>query len=199
MPSLVGSEMCIRDSIITGADVGHRTHSKQRSDNCTHVTASISFSLASQGLPSGFRKSACVRLHSESSEPTMFSQTAPDEHPPMPPPCRWPAVTTSPTLAKFQLVWRRFCDVVVFPSSLIRHSLTTVSSINFFRSLASKGFPSGYSTSVCPTGLRKLRTYDVDFSNDACRTPPDATTLPMAISHHFTHPRQVSARLAPPL
>ena len=111
--------------IITGADVGHRTHSKQRSDNCTHVTASISFSLASQGLPSGFRKSACVRLHSESSEPTMFSQTAPDEHPPMPPPCRWPAVTTSPTLAKFQLVWRRFCDVVVFPSCL-EHTLTAL-------------------------------------------------------------------------
>ena len=33
----------------------------------------------------------CVRMHSESSEPTMlFSQTTPDEHPPTPPPCRWP-------------------------------------------------------------------------------------------------------------
>ena len=28
-------------------------------------------------------------------------------------------------------------------------------------------------------------------------SPPDATTKPMASSHHFTPPRQVSARLAP--
>ena len=28
---------------------------------------------------------------------------------------------------------------------------------------------------------------------------PDATTLPMASSHHYTHRREVSARLAPPV
>ena len=48
-----------------------------------------------------------------------------------------------------------------------------------------------------PPALRKLRTYDVDFSNDAWRTLPDATALAMTSSHHFTPPRQVSARLAP--
>ena len=40
---------------------------------------------------------------------------------------------------------------------------------NAFRSLASKCFPSGCSKSVCvrPPALRKLRTDDVDFANDA--------------------------------
>ena len=37
-------------------------------------------------------------------------------------------------------------------------------------------------------------TIDVVFSNDARRTPPDATALSMARSHHVTHPSQVSAR-----
>ena len=47
----------------------------------------------------------CVRLRSENSEATMLiSQTTPDEHPLMPPPCRWPTLITLPTLAKFQLV-----------------------------------------------------------------------------------------------
>ena len=67
----------------------------------------------------------------------------------------------------------------------------------------SKGLPRGYSRSVCvcvrPPALRKLRTYDVVWWNDAWRTPPDATALPMASSHYFTHPHQVSARLVPPL
>ena len=70
-----------------------------------------------------------------------------------------------------------------------------------FSRLAVKGFPSGYSKSVCarPPALGKLRTYTVAFSNDAWRTPPDATILPMASSHHFTHPQQGWARLAPSL
>ena len=48
---------------------------------------------------------------------------------------------------------------------------------------------------------RKLPTYVyyVALSNDSWQTPPDATALPMASSHHFTHLRQVSARLMPPL
>ena len=54
-----------------------------------------------------------MRVRSESSEPTMlFSQTMPDEHPPTPPPSRWPALITLPTLAKFQLVWCRLCCAV---------------------------------------------------------------------------------------
>ena len=43
-----------------------------------------------------------------------------------PPPCRWPVLITSPTLAKFQLVWRRLCDVVLFPSYLVEDTLTVV-------------------------------------------------------------------------
>ena len=55
------------------------------------------------------------------------SQTMPVEHPPTPPPCRWPALITLPTLARFQLVWRRPCDVMLFPfSCLVEHTLTAV-------------------------------------------------------------------------
>ena len=43
----------------------------------------------------------------------------PDAHPPTPPPSRWPALITLPTLTKFQLGWRRLCDVALFPSCLI--------------------------------------------------------------------------------
>ena len=47
----------------------------------------------------------------------------PGEHPPTPPPSRWPALIILPTLPKFQLVWRRLCDVL-FPSFLVKYSLT---------------------------------------------------------------------------
>ena len=66
-------------------------------------------------------------------------------------------------------------------------------------SLASKASPADIRKVCVSASLRKLRTYDVDFLNDAWLTPPDATTLPMASSHHFTHPRQVVALLAPPM
>ena len=90
--------------------------------------------LASNGFPSGCSKSVCVRLHSESSEPMIFfSQTMPDEHPPTLPPSRWPALITLPTLAKFQLVWRRLCDVVLLPSCLVKHSLTDASLLIEYR------------------------------------------------------------------
>ena len=93
-------------------------------------------SLASKGFPSGYSKSVCVRLHSENSEPTMLiSQTTPDEHPPTPPPCRWPALITLPTLGKFQLVWRRLRDVVLFRSScLSEYTLTVVCALREYRS-----------------------------------------------------------------
>ena len=79
-------------------------------------------SLVSKGFPTGYSKSLYVRLHSENSEPTMFSQTTPDEHPPTRSPCRWSALITPPTLAKFQLVWRRLCDCYSAPlASSRRH------------------------------------------------------------------------------
>ena len=57
----------------------------------------------------------------------LIPQTTPDEHPPTPPPCRWPALITVPALAEFQLVWRRPCDVVLFCSSCqFEHTLTAV-------------------------------------------------------------------------
>ena len=68
----------------------------------------------------------CVRLHLESSEPTILFSLTPDEHPPTPLPCRWPALITLRTLAKFELVWRRRCDVVLFPSCLFEHTVTAV-------------------------------------------------------------------------
>ena len=39
-------------------------------------------------------------------------------HPPTPPPSRWPALTTLPPLAKFQVVWRRLCEALLSSSSL---------------------------------------------------------------------------------
>ena len=41
-------------------------------------------------------------------------------HPPAPPPSRWPALFTLHPLAKFQLVWRRWCEALLSSSSLAR-------------------------------------------------------------------------------
>ena len=58
-----------------------------------------------------------------------------------------------PTLGKSKLVRLCLCDVVLFPSCLLEHTLTAVCVPLFFyctfRSLASKAFPRGYSKSVC--------------------------------------------------
>ena len=43
-------------------------------------------------------------------------------HPPTPQPSRWPALTTLPVFAKFQLVWRRLCEAVRLSSSLVGHN-----------------------------------------------------------------------------
>ena len=78
--------------------------------------------------PAYIRKGcACVRLRYESFEPTILvSQTMPDEHPSTPPPIRWPALITLPHLANVQFVWRRLCDVVLFPRCLFAHVLPAV-------------------------------------------------------------------------
>ena len=58
-----------------------------------------------------------------------------------------------------------------------------------FRSFACKGFPSGYSKSVCvhlhseSSELAKLFSQTTPDKH-----PPDATALPMANPHNFTHP-----------
>ena len=64
----------------------------------------------------------------------LIFQTKPDEHPPTPPPCRWPALITLPTLAKFQLVWRRLC-YVLFRSCLFEHTLTAVCALPKYQSV----------------------------------------------------------------
>ena len=38
-------------------------------------------------------------------------------HPPMSPPSQWPAPTALPNLAKFQLVWHRWCEALLSSSS----------------------------------------------------------------------------------
>ena len=98
---------------------------KLLSKTSTFFSVSFRF-LAPKGLVSGYSKSvygsACTQ-----KLPTyvFFPQTMLDEHPPTPPPSRWLfiALITLPTLAKFQLVWRRFCDVVLFSSCLVEHTL----------------------------------------------------------------------------
>ena len=55
-----------------------------------------------------------------------ISQTTANEHPSIPSPFRWPALTTLPTLATFQLGWRRLCHVLC-PSCLVKHVLTHAS------------------------------------------------------------------------
>ena len=102
--------------------------------SCTCKSSSLR-SLASKGSPSGYSKSVCVRLHSENSEPTMLiSQTTPNEHPQTRPPCRWPALITLPTLVKFQLVWRRLCDLLFRSSCLFEHTLTAVCALLEYQS-----------------------------------------------------------------
>ena len=80
-------------------------------------------SLAFTGFPSGYSKSVCVRLHSESSERMiLFSQTTPAEHPPTPPPCLWPALITLPTSPSFRSFGA--ASDVLLPSCLVKHGLT---------------------------------------------------------------------------
>ena len=50
----------------------------------------------------------------------------PVAHSPTPLPSQWPVLITLSPFAKFQLVWRRLCDVVLFPSCLFERTLTAV-------------------------------------------------------------------------
>ena len=43
-----------------------------------------------------------------------------------PSPSRWPALITLPNLAKYSLVGRRLCDVVLFLSCIVEHTLTAI-------------------------------------------------------------------------
>ena len=142
-----------------------------------------------------------------------ISQTTPDEQPPMLPPCRWPALITSPTLAKFHLVWRCLWDVVLFCSScLFEHTLAAVCALPEYQSCRKYNV---YSTIFDDLNVRhifdQIDLYPFEVRLELYRanarivimppslsfSPPDAPAKPLATSHHFTPPRQVSARLAP--
>ena len=61
-----------------------------------------------------------VRLEvNGANAPLIASPPSPSPcYPTTPPPSRWPALTTSPSLAKFHLVWRRLCEALLSSSSL---------------------------------------------------------------------------------
>ena len=160
-----------------------------------------------------------VRLHSENFERTMLiSQTTPDEHPPTPPPCRWPALITLPALAKFQLDWRHLCDVLFRSSCLFEHTLTAVCALPGYQYRRKYDeYSNILGTSKCSLYFRPdLYRFEVRLELCGAKAgalrrecPPrqssfplsvstsDANAKPMASFHHFTSPRQVSARLAP--
>ena len=83
----------------------------------------------------------------------------PDEHPPTPLLRHCPALLTLPHLAKFQLVWRHLCDVVLSPSCLFEHTLTAVCVLpeyppSFLSSFVlSASLPSSSPASLPPTCL----------------------------------------------
>ena len=58
---------------------------------------------------------------------TFPPQTKPDEHPPLPPHSHWPSQRILLTLAKYYLVWCRLCEVMLYPSSLVKGTHTVVS------------------------------------------------------------------------
>ena len=66
-----------------------------------------------------------IRQELSSANPRLIVSPPPlsSSHPPTPPSNRWPALTTLPPLAKFQLVWRRLCEALLssFSLSLVRN------------------------------------------------------------------------------
>ena len=114
-PSLQLSDFSCTNTILHSSQVNHQLFQPKYP---------VPLEATSKGLPRGYSRSVCVcvcvRLHSENFEPTTwFGEMTPDEHPPTPPPCRWPAPITLRTPTKFQLVWCRLCDVVLFRSSCL--------------------------------------------------------------------------------
>ena len=125
----------------------------------------------------------CIRLHSESSEPTLcFPLTMPGEHPPTPPPSRWPALIILPTLPKFQLVWRRLCDVL-FPSCLVKHDLADAALLIEYRFQV---------TRIAPSTLQ-LRS-----RGRLSLPPPCLSSLPLLLRPLCLTSSFLSASLSPP-
>ena len=82
-------------------------------------------SLASTGFPGGYSKSVCVRLHSENSEPTIWFFKRRLTTPPGATALPMVSSHNVTTLAKFQLVWRRLCDVLIL-TFLVEDTVTPV-------------------------------------------------------------------------
>ena len=133
----------------------------------------------------------------------LTSQTTPDEHTLTPPPCRWPALVTLPTLDKFQLVWCRLCDVLFCSSCLFEHTPTAVCALPEYQSCRKYSI---YIQTFCDY----LNVpYIVDQSSAGRMSASSLvllTSLPLTPRRHrqvdgqlspLYPPRQVSARLAP--
>ena len=142
----------------------------------------------------------------------LFSLTTPDEHPPTPPPCRWPALSLyppSPSFSSFGAASVMLCcspppgssstpfrPSVCYPSNSLVVTRVYIrifcDHLNVFYIFDPTCMvKSGWSSTVRMPAPRRQSSFPVSLSS------PDATAKPAASSHHFTPPRQVSARLAP--
>ena len=149
----------------------------------------------------------CVRLHSESSEPTMFSRkrltNTPRRHRLADGQLSSLFYPPSPSFGSFGAA----CDVLLRSSCLFERTLTAVCALPEYQS--------------CLVNIICIQTFCDDLNihyifdrTDLYRfevnlrredpplrlssfplylSPPDATAKPMPSSHHFTPPRQVSA------
>ena len=144
MPSLVGSEMCIRDSYPPSPSFSSfgaayvMCCSTPPACSSTPLRPSVhypSISLVVNMMciqtfcdrlnvhyifdQTGFyRFEVRLELYGANAHLVVSPPSLSPSHPPTPPPSRWPALTTLAPLAKSQLVWRRLCEALLFSSSI---------------------------------------------------------------------------------
>ena len=112
-------------NILEKCDVGSDIETDTEKASSRSLGPSCFRHIASKSLLSGY--SECVRVSACNQKLRIYiflPQTMPDEHPPTQPRSRWPPLIASPTLAKLELIYRRLCVVVLFPSCLVKHGLT---------------------------------------------------------------------------
>ena len=119
--------------------------------------------------------------------------------------------TTGPAICARWVYWRRKAATPWHTSFLltslpVRRRLCTTPSKNLidaehsFTNLASKSFPSGYSKSVCVSACtQKTPNIWCWFLKRRLTNSPRRHGLANGQASSLSHPRQVSARLAPPL
>ena len=87
----------------------------------------------SEGFPSGYLGHVCPPARRKHQTNFVFSNDA-RRTPQTPPSCRWPALIIVPSLAKFQLVWRRLGDVLFRSCCVLKNTLTTVCALSEYQS-----------------------------------------------------------------